>query len=74
MYYRDPDGNQIETQVDNFDTEEETNAYMESQEYHENPLGMYRWGFEATKVADAQQLQCMVAAVRWTRAVTCTVT
>ena len=39
MYYRDPDGNQLETQVDNFDTNEDATAMMESPEFGENPLG-----------------------------------
>jgi len=37
---RDPDGNHIETQVDNFDTNEETNAYLTSEEFLVNPLGV----------------------------------
>jgi len=39
IYYRDPDGNRIETQVDNFDSVEETNAFMASREFAENPIG-----------------------------------
>lgn len=39
MYYADPDGNQIETQVDNFDTVEEANTFMMSKEFAENPIG-----------------------------------
>jgi len=40
MYYEDPDGNQIETQVDNFDTVEETDEFMKSKEFAENPIGV----------------------------------
>lgn len=40
MYYKDPDGNMIETQVDNFETNEETNAFMTSNEYLTNPIGV----------------------------------
>ncbi|CAG9947760.1 unnamed protein product [Clonostachys rosea f. rosea IK726] len=40
IYYQDPDGNQIETQVDNFDTVEEANQFMASSEYAENPIGV----------------------------------
>ena len=40
IYYRDPDGNQIETQVDVFDTSEEATAYMNTQDYAENPFGV----------------------------------
>lgn len=40
MYYRDPDGNEVETQVDNFDTVEETIAFMEGPEFEENPMGV----------------------------------
>ncbi|KIX01824.1 uncharacterized protein Z518_09551 [Rhinocladiella mackenziei CBS 650.93] len=39
LYYKDPDGNKIETQVDNFDTTEEANAFMGSKEFAENPIG-----------------------------------
>ncbi|CAI6099479.1 unnamed protein product [Clonostachys chloroleuca] len=39
MYYQDPDGNQLETQVDNC-TVEEANALMESPEFAENPIGV----------------------------------
>lgn len=40
MYYQDPDGNQVEMQVDNFDTAEAATAYMTSPEFAENPLGV----------------------------------
>lgn len=39
MYYRDPDGNGVELQIDNFDTEE-TNRWMASAEFAENPIGV----------------------------------
>ena len=39
MYYRDPDRNTIEVQVDNFDTPEEANAFMEGRYFRENPIG-----------------------------------
>lgn len=40
MYYHDPDGNSIETQVDNFDTDEECVQYMNSEKFTENPIGV----------------------------------
>lgn len=40
MYYRDPDGNTIETQVENFETADEANAFMTSKEFAENPFGV----------------------------------
>lgn len=40
MYYRDPDGNQIELQVDNFPTEEEITAWFASGAFAANPLGI----------------------------------
>ncbi|KAM5385611.1 hypothetical protein ACJZ2D_000810 [Fusarium nematophilum] len=40
MYYQDPDGNQLEMQVDNFETNEEATAFMSSSEYEENPIGV----------------------------------
>ena len=39
MYYKDPDGNKIETQVDNLTTEEAT-SFMMSQAFAENPIGV----------------------------------
>lgn len=39
IYYADPDGNQIETQVDNFDTPEEATQFMMSKFFQENPIG-----------------------------------
>jgi catechol-2,3-dioxygenase len=40
MYYADPDGNQIELQVDNFPTPEEGVAFMESESFARNPIGV----------------------------------
>ncbi|KAJ0325544.1 hypothetical protein COL5a_007353 [Colletotrichum fioriniae] len=39
MYYRDPDGGKIETQVDVFETKEDAVAYMTSAEFGEDPRG-----------------------------------
>lgn len=39
FYYRDPDNNQIELQVDNFATIEETNAFLAA-EFPKNPIGV----------------------------------
>ncbi|KAK2598862.1 hypothetical protein N8I77_012244 [Diaporthe amygdali] len=39
IYYQDPDGNQIETQVDNFRTVQEANEFMQTPEFAENPIG-----------------------------------
>ncbi|MEU3980686.1 VOC family protein [Streptomyces sp. NPDC026672] len=40
LYYADPDGNQIELQVDNFDTLEEATLYMQSDSFANNPVGV----------------------------------
>ena len=40
MYYTDPDGNQLETQVDNFATVQEATDYMGSKEFEQNPIGV----------------------------------
>lgn len=40
MYYRDPDGNEIELQVDNFPTMDEANAWFSSDAFAANPLGV----------------------------------
>jgi catechol-2,3-dioxygenase len=40
MYYADPDGNQMEFQVDCFETSEEANAFMEGPHFAANPIGV----------------------------------
>ncbi|KAK5291902.1 hypothetical protein LTR43_005174 [Exophiala xenobiotica] len=39
MYYRDPDGNKVELQVDNFDVPEEADDFMKGPLYGMNPMG-----------------------------------
>lgn len=39
LYYRDPDGNMVELQIDNFATPDEATAYMEGNEYGSDPIG-----------------------------------
>jgi catechol-2,3-dioxygenase len=40
MYYLDPDGNEFEIQVNNFDTSEEALDFMATPEYAQNPIGV----------------------------------
>lgn len=40
FYYRDPDRNNIELQVDVFDTVEETNAWIANSDFEANPIGV----------------------------------
>ena len=40
MYYSDPDGNQVEFQVDNCDTVEEAGEFFFTPEFSANPLGV----------------------------------
>ncbi len=40
LYYRDPDGNQIETQTDNYDTHEELIGFFNTDDFRANPLGV----------------------------------
>lgn len=40
MYYADPDGNQMEFQVDAFDTAGECNAYISGPPFEVNPVGV----------------------------------
>lgn len=40
MYYRDPDGNEIELQVDNFPTMDECKAWFGSEDFAANPIGV----------------------------------
>ncbi|KAM5346050.1 hypothetical protein ACJ41O_009055 [Fusarium nematophilum] len=39
IYYKDPDGNMLETQVDNFDTVEDATAFMLTDKFSQNPFG-----------------------------------
>ena len=41
FYYRDPDRLMLELQVDNFETLEETTAFFQSEEFAENPIGVF---------------------------------
>lgn len=40
MYYRDPDGNKVELQIDNFDTVEELKGFFQSDAMEKNPIGV----------------------------------
>jgi catechol-2,3-dioxygenase len=40
LYYKDPDGNRVELQVDNFPTADETNRWIRSGEFAANPIGI----------------------------------
>jgi catechol-2,3-dioxygenase len=40
MYYADPDGNQMEFQVDSYGSNEEANAFMGSPHFAANPIGV----------------------------------
>jgi len=40
MYYQDPDGNQIELQIDVFDTNEGVNEWMAQSDFMTNPIGV----------------------------------
>ncbi|OQU99452.1 hypothetical protein CLAIMM_05083 [Cladophialophora immunda] len=39
MYYEDPDGNKLESQVDNFDDVDEQQRFIASADFRENPVG-----------------------------------
>ena len=40
MYYADPDGNQMELQVDAFDSADDANAFMNGPGFATNPIGV----------------------------------
>jgi catechol-2,3-dioxygenase len=40
MYYRDPDGNRVELQIDNFETAREGQDWMSSEAFNKNPIGV----------------------------------
>ena len=40
MYYRDPDNNRVELQIDNYPTPAELDGYFQSRAFAENPVGV----------------------------------
>ena len=40
MYYQDPQKNQVELQIDVFETSEETDAYLQGEAFARNPIGV----------------------------------
>jgi catechol-2,3-dioxygenase len=52
LYYRDPDGNAVEMQVDNFKTADEATVYMLGPEYGNDPVGP---SFDVAALATALQ-------------------
>jgi len=40
MYFRDPDNNQVELQVDNFADRQDCKAFMKSETFAKNPIGI----------------------------------
>ncbi len=40
MYYADPDGNQVELQIDNYDTVEEAGKFFFGPAFAKNPIGV----------------------------------
>lgn len=40
IYYSDPDGNRLESQVDNFDTAQEATNFVTSEAFRTNPVGV----------------------------------
>jgi catechol-2,3-dioxygenase len=40
MYYKDPDGNQVELQVDAFRTKQEAAGYFDTERFAQNPIGV----------------------------------
>lgn len=52
LYYRDPDGNFVEMQVDNFETPDEATNYMRGPEYEADSVGV---GFDPEKLLAAHE-------------------
>ena len=40
MYYRDPDGNKVELQIDNFETADQMKDFFKSNDFAKNPIGV----------------------------------
>lgn len=47
LYYQDPEGNRVEFQVENLSSRAELRAYMESEAFAKNPIGV---GFDPEKL------------------------
>lgn len=58
LYYRDPDGNMVEFQIDNFTSPTEATAYMHGAEFAGDPIGP---AFDPQLMADALQAGTSVA-------------
>jgi catechol-2,3-dioxygenase len=52
LYYRDPDGNFVELQIDNFATPEEATGYMEGPEYDSDAVGP---AFDVARMVEARR-------------------
>jgi catechol-2,3-dioxygenase len=52
LYYEDPDGCRVEFQVENFDTPAKLRAYMESEAFAKNPIGV---GFDPDQLVARYQ-------------------
>jgi hypothetical protein len=52
IYYRDPDGNFVEMQVDNFPDADDATAYMTGPEFEEDPVGV---SFDPDKMIGARR-------------------
>jgi catechol 2,3-dioxygenase-like lactoylglutathione lyase family enzyme len=48
LYYRDPDGNRVELQIDNFDSVEDLKGFFHSDAFEKNPIGV---SFNADELA-----------------------
>jgi catechol 2,3-dioxygenase-like lactoylglutathione lyase family enzyme len=48
MYYRDPDGNRVELQIDNFDSVEKLKGFFTGGDFQKNPIGV---NFDADELA-----------------------
>jgi catechol 2,3-dioxygenase-like lactoylglutathione lyase family enzyme len=48
MYYRDPDGNRVELQIDNFDSVEKLKGFFKGGDFKKNPIGV---NFDADELA-----------------------
>jgi catechol-2,3-dioxygenase len=65
MYYADPDGNQVELQVDNFATSAEGVAFMESPSFARNPIGVLFDADDLVKRLGAGEAAADLVAPTW---------
>jgi hypothetical protein len=65
LYYKVPDGNKIELQIDNFDTVAEGVKFMESESFAKNPIGVLFDPDQLIRRRSAGEIPSEIVAPTW---------